>query len=706
MGSFLRKLALGLAVAMALSGAARAQAVNTGHIEAELVAQDAGVTPGGTTWVAIRQKIDKGWHTYWRNAGDAGEGTKLACTLPSGWKAGDIVWPAPTRLLDGKPPAQLAVYAYQGEVLLPVPIEVPASAKVGDTADLKVAAAFLVCAEICVPEDAVLTLSLPVVAGTPPTDAKWGKAIAATLAKSPKPAGLNAAFQTTGDTLKLAITGAPLKGADLQGAFFYPYAGTVIVHGAPEVIDRGPDGLTFTLTPGYDFTQGTPPTELSGVLALKEAAYEVTAKAGPLPPGAAGLGPPSSGRTKQGLEVALLFAFLGGLILNLMPCVFPILSMKAATLAGHAHEARGARLQGLVFLAGVLTTFLVLAGLLIAAKAAGAAVGWGFQLQSPAVVAALSLIMLLVALNLSGLFEVGTSIQNVGGSLASRQGLLGAFFTGALTVVVAAPCTAPFMASALGVALTRSAPAALLIFAVLGLGLALPYVILSFAPGLFRRLPPPGPWMNVLRRGLAFPMYAAAGWLLWVLSQQGGAVGLARLIAAAVVTAFGAWLFGIGQRRSDSKVRFTLMGLAIVGWLASFVAVTLPAYTRPAVAAEQGAVVPFEAWSPKRLAELRAQGKPVFVNFTAAWCVTCQVNEQVALSTQEVADAFQRTGAVYLKADWTNRDAAIARELEAHGRAGVPLYLYYPAGGAEPRVLPQLLTPGLVVEALDSGRGQ
>jgi len=701
---FFRTIALTLGAALALALPARAQAVNTGHIEAELVAQDQGVVPGGVTWLAIRQDIQKGWHTYWRNAGDAGEGTKLNWTLPEGWTAGDIVWPAPKRLLEGKPPAQLAVYAFEGEVLLPVPVEAPASARVGEIVNLKVAAGFLVCAEICVPEDAVLTLSMPVVAGPPQPDPQWGTAIADTLAKAPKPAGLSAAFQRTGDALKLAVTGDALKDANLSGAFFFPYAGTVIVHGAPEVIDRGPNGLTFILTPGFDFTQGTAPTEIAGVLALKDAAYEVTAKAGSLPAGAAGLGPPPAAHPKQGLEVALLFAFLGGLILNLMPCVFPILSMKAATLAGHAHEARGARLQGLIFLAGVLTTFLVLAGLLIAAKAAGAAVGWGFQLQSPAVVAALTLIMLLVALNLSGLFEVGTSIQGVGGTLASREGLVGAFFTGALTVVVAAPCTAPFMASALGVALTRSAPEALVIFAVLGLGLALPYVALSFAPSLFRRLPPPGPWMNVLRRGLAFPMYGAAGWLLWVLSQQGGAVGLARLIAACVVTAFAAWLFGIGQRRSDSKVRFTLMGLALVGWIASFIAVTLAPYTRHAVAAEQGAAVPFEAWSPRRLAELRAQGKPVFVNFTAAWCVTCQVNEQTSLENRDVADAFQRTGTVYLKADWTNRDATIARELAAHGRAGVPLYLYYPAGGGDPQVLPQLLTPGLVVEALESGR--
>jgi thiol:disulfide interchange protein len=305
-----------------------------------------------------------------------------------------------------------------------------------------------------------------------------------------------------------------------------------------------------------------------------------------------------------------------------------------------------------------------------------------------------------VALNLSGLFEVGTSIQGVGGGLASRQGLLGAFFTGALTVVVAAPCTAPFMASAVGVALTRSAPSALLIFFVLGLGLALPFVALSFAPSLFKRLPPPGTWMNVLRRGLAFPMYAAAAWLVWVLAQQGGMTGLARLLAAALVTAFAAWLFGLGQRRSDARARYPLMILAGLGWLAALLAVTVPAYAPTAAAQPQEAAVPYEAWSPERAAQLRAEGRPVFVNFTAAWCLTCQLNDQTALATRETAVAFAASGAAYLKADWTNRDAAIAGALAEHGRAGVPLYLVYPTGGGEPRVLPQLLTSGMVAQAL------
>ena len=692
MWATLRNFALALAAVLALHAPARAAPVDTGHLVAELVAQETAVVPGGVTWVAVRQQIDKGWHTYWRNAGDAGEGPKLAWTLPAGWKAGDIVWPAPVRLLEGKAPNQLAVYAYEGEVLLPVPIEVPASAEVGQTVELKVATTFLVCADICVPEDAVMTLTLPVAATARP-DARWGEAITEALAKAPKAAGLNAAFQQKGQTLKLAITGPQLRGANAAGAYFFPYAGGVIVHQGQQLIERGPDGLTLTLP----LSANASPGEVSGVLALAGASYEITAKAGPLPPGASGLGAPGK---RQALPVTLLLAFLGGLILNLMPCVFPILSMKAAALAGHTHEARGARLQGLAFLAGVLATFVFLAGFLVGAKAAGASLGWGFHLQSPAVVAALALIMLLVALNLSGLFEVGTSVQGVGGSLSSRQGLLGAFFTGALTVVVAAPCTAPFMGPAIGIALLSSPIEAILVFLALGLGLALPFVALSFAPSLFRKLPPPGSWMNVLRRALAFPMFAAALWLVWVLSRQAGPDGLARLLAAALVVAVGAWLFGLGQRRSDTRVRFPLMALALGAWVGAFLAVTVPAYSQPAAAQPAASALPSERWSPERLAQLRAEGRPVFVNFTADWCLTCKVNEGAALATDQTAEAFAQAGAVYLVADWTNRDAAIAQALAERGRAGVPLYLVYPKGGGEPKALPQLLTPGMVAEAV------
>jgi len=690
-----------------LGGAALAEPVSTGHLEAELVAQDAAAVPGATIYVALRQKIAPGWHTYWRNPGDAGDATKIVWTLPAGWTAGDIVWPTPEKSRVGP----LLDYAYTGQVLLPVPITVPLDARPGSTVTLKAAAAFLVCEEICIPEDAVLTLDLPVVAGVPGPDPKWGAVVAKTLADAPKPAGLKAVFKLDGGVLKLAVTGAPLKGADMAGAYFYPYSGKVIDHAADQAIERGAEGLTLSLTPGYDFTSGTPPTELSGVVALNGQAYEVSATAGAPPAGASGLGAPPAAKgpvDARALMTALAFAFLGGLILNLMPCVFPVLSMKAASLAGHAHDPGKTRLQGLAFLVGVVATFLALAGLLIAVRAGGAAVGWGFQLQSPVVVASLALVMLLVALNMSGVFEFGTSVQGVGGSISARGGVTGAFFTGALAVVVAAPCTAPFMAGALGFALVQPPLISLSVFLALALGFAAPFVILTFAPALLARLPRPGVWMDTLKKGLAFPMYGTAAWLVWVFSQQAGSIALGEVFAAAVLLAFAAWLWGHAQTRravgKPSLVALLLSILALAGAVA-LTALTVQA-PGPAAAATQastpsGPGLASEPWSPERVAALQAEGRPVLVDFTAAWCVTCQVNEKVALSSAGVGQVFRDRNAVLLKADWTNRDATIAAALAEHGRAGVPLYLVYPAKGGPPVILPQLLTEGMVVEAIE-----
>jgi thiol:disulfide interchange protein DsbD len=711
-------LALGLGAPLALPQTARAEPVHTGHIEVELVSQEAGVAPGSTVYVALSQKIQPGWHTYWRNPGDAGDATKIIWTLPQGWTAGDIVWPTPEKSRVGP----LLDFAYTNAVLLPTPITVPADARVGSIVTLKAAAAFLVCEQVCVPEDAVVTLTLPVVAGVPETDPKWGAKIAETLAKAPKPAGLKAVFALEGSVLKLAVTGAPLKGADVSGAFFYPYSGKVIEHPPEQKIEHGPEGLTLSLTPGYDFTQGeTKPTELAGVLALNGAAYEVTATPGTIPAEAGGLGAPPAAPAKGdadtgaslGLPLAVVFAFLGGLILNLMPCVFPILSMKAASLTAHAHDAGKTRVQGLAFLAGVVVTFLVLAGLLIAVRAGGAAVGWGFQLQSPIVVAALGLLMLLVALNMSGVFEVGASVQGVGAG-ASGEGVGGSFLTGALAVIVAAPCTAPFMAGALGYALTQPPVAALLVFLGLALGFAAPFVLLAFIPGLLSRLPRPGAWMDVLKKALAFPMYATAAWLIWVFAQQTNPIALGQLMGAAVLAAFGAWLYGLGQaRQASGKPAGVTIGagaLAVVLAIALTGAAAIGAGSAPnaasvagggATALSTGPGLAAEAWSPEKVKALQAEGKVVMVDFTADWCVTCKVNEGTALKGQRVIDAFKASNAVYLRADWTKRDAVIAKALADHGRAGVPLYLVYPKGGGEAVVLPQLLTEGLVVEAVE-----
>jgi thiol:disulfide interchange protein len=682
---------------------ASAAPVNSGHVTVELVADTQSVQPGGTIHIALRQQIAPGWHTYWRNPGDSGEATTIVWTLPTGWHAGDIVWAAPKQL----PIGPLMDYGYEGQVLLPTAVTAPAGATPGQRVLIKARADYLVCKDICVPEGADLTLLLPIQAGPPAADPAWAGPIAAAMAAAPKAGGLTAAL-TPGASLKLSITGTALKGGQFPDAYFYPYDSSLIDHAQPQKIDRGPDGLTLTLAPGSAFKTGKAPASAAGVLAFGGKTVEVNAPVGPPLAGAGGLGAPVKALSPSGQASAVLLAivsaFIGGLILNLMPCVFPILSMKVIALARHAHEGQPLRRQRRS-MGGVVATFLILAGALIAARAAGQAVGWGFQLQSPAVVAVLALIMLLAALNLSGVFEIGERLQSIAGEAggADKGGLAGSALTGALAVAVAAPCTAPFMAGAIGFALTQGPVVALSIFLALGLGLAAPFTAISFAPGLLRLLPRPGAWMSTLKSVLAFPMYGAAAWLVWVFSQQSGTLGLAALLAAAVLAAFAGWLYGEAQRArmvgGTPWVRLSVAGVAIV--LAAGLAVT--SKSAPATLAGGGQVetggIPAQAFTPDRLAALRAAGKPVFVNLTAAWCVTCQVNERVALTNGAVADAFAKDGVAYLVGDWTNRDATIAQTLAEHGRAGVPLYLMYGAGGGEPQVLPQILTPGVVLDA-------
>jgi thiol:disulfide interchange protein DsbD len=691
----MRALLAALAGLFLLASPAWAAPVDTGHLTIELVAQDASVAPGTTAYVALRQDIDKDWHTYWRNPGDSGEAPKLTWTLPAGWTAGEFVWATPKTL----PFGPLTNYGYSGEVILPVPISVPASARPGPVT-LEAVVDVLVCEKICIPETGKVSITLTVADEAPKPDARWGAAVAGALAAAPKPAGLTATFQN-GKTLTLAVAGGPLKGADMSGAWFFPFQPTVLDHAQAQTAERGSDGLTLTLPPGYAFQAGKPPAVMDGVLVVGDKAYEISAAPGPAPAGVTGLGPPgakggAASAPKAGLLIAALTAFLGGLILNLMPCVFPVLSMKAASLAGHAHESRAARRQGLAYGAGVVTTFLILAGVLIGLQLAGQQVGWGFQLQSPPVVGVLGLLMLAVALNMSGVFEIGTSVQGVGSGLAQRGGLAGAFFTGVLAVVVASPCTAPFMAGALGFTIGQPPIVVLAVFLALSLGFAAPFVALAFAPGLLRRLPKPGAWMDTLRKVLAFPMYGAAAWLLWVLSQQTDAAGLALALMGLLTGAFALWLWGLGAK----LWRQALAVLLLIGAVALVLLPGSAAPTRTGEAASTAAL-PSEAWSPARVAALRAEGRVVFVNFTAAWCVSCQVNEKVALSTSQVADALKAANGVYLKADWTNRNAEIAAALAEHGRAGVPLYLVYGPGSEEPQILPQLLTPGMVAEALD-----
>ncbi len=403
--------------------------------------------------------------------------------------------------------------------------------------------------------------------------------------------------------------------------------------------------------------------------------------------------------------VALLSAFLGGLILNVMPCVFPVISLKALGLVHHNGDTARLRREGLGFFAGVMATMLALAGLLIAVRAGGAAVGWGFQLQSPLVVAALALIMLASALNLVGLFEVGGSLQNATGGIMPKDGFWGAAATGALAIVVATPCTAPLMAGALGYALVQPPLPSLLIFTALAIGFAAPFTLVSLFPALARKLPRPGAWMAVVKKVLAFPMFGAAAWLVWVLEQQSGSTGLGLILICAVVLSFAAWLYGIAQRRQLAG-RGAFIPLAAVGVIAVGIATVIgtsysltstAARAQPeTVAVATGPIV----WSPKKVADLRAAGQPILLDFSASWCITCQVNEKVALSTDAVKTALRTTGTTFMVADSTNYNAQINEAMAGFGASGLPLYVVYPADGRPPVVLPQVLTTEIVVDAL------
>lgn len=680
-----------LALAVGLSSATLAAPVvsdnvATDNVATRLVLETNGVAPGQTIWVSVDQKIREHWHTYWLNPGDTGIATTIAWTLPDGWKAGDIVWPAPERF----PIGPLVNFGYKDRSQLLVPVTAPVDAVPGNSVTLAARVDYLVCEEICIPESADLTMVVPVMADTA-AEPELLAQFAAARAALPVPSPYKAVLYPGEKTHQLTLAAPGLDQGRLGDVFFFPHNYKLAASGGAQKMRLDASGLTLTLTAGG----ALPPGPATGVLTFTETldgqpplrhALSIQAD----------IGAPSSGGGETSLALALLLALAGGMILNLMPCVFPVLSMKALALMSHG--AADARHHGLAYTAGVLACFAAVAGALIALRAGGAAIGWGFQLQDPVVVAILAYVMLLLGLSLSGLFTLGGSVMGVGQGLASRDGLAGSFFTGVLATIVATPCTAPFMGTALGFAITQPWPLALAVFLALGLGMALPFLALSWSPGLLRRLPRPGLWMERVKQALAFPLYASAAWLVWVLSIQAGPDALALVLAAMLLLSFAAWIYG-QTRLSGGGMRALGSGFALLA-LAAGIGGALTLRTAAPLAAEDAAAKNYEPFSQARLAELTASGKPVFVNFTAAWCVTCLVNERTSLSGEAVKSAMAAKGVTYLKADWTNRDGDIARILESHGRSGVPLYLLYRPGQAKPDLLPQILTEGIILDAL------
>ncbi len=662
--------------------------INTGaKVHARLIAERDAVQPGGTVTVALELDTRKGWHTYWSYAGDAGAPTDIAWTLPAGWRASPIHWPTPEAVIVGP----IMDYGYEGKPWLLVDITAPKYAKTGDTVNLQAKASWLVCAEVCVPEDATLTLPMSIGDATLPPDPDFAKARAKLPIQSPWPMRYQA-----GDTIDLFVQSPQLANAHPAKVAFFPASSNEIKSGViPQTVGYTSDGLVLSMQPPKKPGGGS----LKGLLVLTSADGSVQALTVDAPHGAV---PSASGTA---LWLALLFAFLGGLILNLMPCVLPILAMKALALASHGGGESGhAGRESLAYGAGAILSFLALGSVLVLLRAGGEAIGWGFQLQEPIAVAVFALLIFAVGLNLSGVYEV----PGFGGgdTLTRKGGAAGAFFTGVLAVAVAAPCTAPFMAAALGYALTQPAFIALAVFVALGLGFAAPFIVIGFSPALLRLIPRPGPWMLRLKQFLAFPMYGAAVWLVWVLANESGADSIVAVLGAMIAFALAAWIWttsrDAGPRGRGFGAFATL--LALLAMLGLLSVLLHPAPASPAALQHtEGSAVPHETYSAERLEQLRKEGRPVFINATAAWCITCLVNERVAFSNGAVANAFAKHNVAYLIADWTRRDAEITKLLEAHGRDGVPLYLYYAPHAPDALVLPQILTESEVLKAIGGG---
>ena len=705
------------------------------HSEASLVAEPRWIRPGEPFTVALRIELDEGWHTYWKNPGDSGTPAYLGWNLPAGFTADSIRWPRPWRI----PYPPLLSYAYEDEVWLPVTITPPAELSPGSEVRLAARADWLVCEETCLPARDSVSTTLAVRDSAPPAADRWREGFRETRRSLPRPAdGWRFRVADRPDALVLGITPPASWDGGLEGAYFFAGDTEVVEHLDEHEFAWHGDEARVRL-PKSPYLASVPDT-LAGVLAAPEgrawdaAGHDALRAEAPvvdsLPAVAAGPGPGGFGgeplagaaagdgsRSRAGLLLLVGLAFAGGLLLNLMPCVFPILSLKILGFAEQSGgDRRTMRRHGLAFGTGVVLSFLALAGLLMAVRAAGAEVGWGFQLQSPAVVAALTALMFVIGLNFLGVFEIGSGLTRLAGIAADDDRLRGSFLTGVLATVVATPCTAPFMGTAVGAALLGPPGQAPLVFGTMGVGMAVPYVALSTWPGLLERLPEPGRWMESLRQALAFPMFATALWLVWVFGLQTGMGGAVRLMGALLLVAFAAWLLTRWRGETGPRgVRLAARGLAVAGLASAVLLVAGAAGSTPSSGsaagaaatgtAEDGEEIAWEAWSEEKVGRYRADGRPVFVDFTAAWCITCKVNERTVLASDAVTSAFRERDVAALKADWTRRDPAITRALESFGRSGVPLYVVYPPDPeAEPEILPTILTRDIVLEALPAPR--
>ncbi len=636
------------------------------HLPMRLVAESESPAAGSKTTLAIVATPEKGWHGYWKNGGDAGLPTEAHWTLPRGVSAGELRYPVPGRLKI----AGLMNYVYERPFTLLVDLAVPAGLAKGTPLPIAVKLDYLVCTDtICVPESQTLSTRLTVGDGAvnPATRSEFDRWRAAL----PKPLGGDGVIETAGKTVRIAV---PLPASvAVKEAYFFPERSGVIDHAAPQAMTRNGDQLILAIPVAAVPTPGP----ISGVLSIGEGqGLSFAAKPGAIA-GASGGADTGFGA----VALAFLGAVLGGLLLNIMPCVFPILSLKALSLAKGGGDERHARAEALAYTAGVVLVCVGLGVVLLALRAGGQSAGWAFQLQDPRVIGVLLLLVAGIAFNLAGLFELPTP------AFAGRSGAMGSFATGALAAFVATPCSGPFMAGALGAALVLPAAAALAVFAGLGIGIALPFIAIGFVPALRRRLPKPGMWMVRLRHILSVPMFLTALALAWILGQEAGVTGMTLGLAAALLATLGFWWTGLRQHGGKGRA----------GWpaiVALVLAVGIVVTVKPAAAVAK--TTADTAFTEAKLDDLRKQKRPVFAYFTADWCLSCKVNEAAAIERSSVRDAFARNKVAVLVGDWTDGDPVLGRFIERHNRAGVPLYLYYAPGAKEPQVLPQVLTPSVL----------
>ncbi len=674
-----------------------AQASDETYVSIRLLPSQTTAKGGDTITVGIEHTMADGWHTYWKNPGDSGTAARVEWSGLDGIVKSDFTWPIPHRM----PMGPLVNFGFEEKAVLLQDLTLPGTLPKGPitlTAKVDV----LVCKDICIPESHTATLTLN--GGQYPA----ADAVEDARAKLPIDMGWETEIsEERGNLIVRVNTDTPSAFSNLKSVALYPEEWGLIDNTATTSAKLDGSILTLTHKRGDRPLADVPVSKL--IISYDAPTGATKAVRVSTMEGSGGVFD-SSGKGEPLLITMLLFALLGGVILNLMPCVFPVLSMKALSLVHLKDEENAvARRHGLAYAAGIIVCFVVIAGILIALKATGAQIGWGFQLQNPIVILGLTYLFFVLGLNLSGFFDINISLAHAGDSLTRKQGLEGSFFTGVLASLVATPCTAPFMAAALGYALTQPAIISLLIFVFLGLGLALPYLVLSFVPATRHWLPRPGLWMEQFRQFLSFPMFLAACWLLWVLSQQINHMGQFAAILGMLSIAFSIWTYKTRPKNHAGKIIFLILSAAAMLFALSTFFVVRPeervvvTNTIPSPTAQN-----WEDFTRAKLEEHLKGNDPVFVNMTAAWCITCKVNEKVALSISETQTLFEDKGIRYLKGDWTNQNPEITNFLEGYGRNGVPIYVYYGPRDAEtgarpkPVLLPQILTPDIVRTTIEN----